>query len=148
MLTAVNTDSENSGDLTASISGDGDRLVLTDSSGGGGTLSVAELNGSKAARDLGILGNEQGAGVLTGRGVLAGLNSVLLKNLNGGQGITVPGQVQLTDRSGVVAGAQQQHAEHDARGCVAGVVLQRQIELVLRELWIARVAIEPGEPRA
>ena len=103
VVTAINSDSENSSRVTASISGDGDKLVLTDNSGGGGTLAVSVLNGSKAAADLGLLGSEQGGGVLTGKRVLAGLNSVLLKDLNGGSGITTPGQVQLTDRSGATA---------------------------------------------
>lgn len=103
VLKAINTDSQNTGNLVASLSGDGSGIVLTDSSGGGGTLAVSELNGSRAATDLGILGNEQGSGVLTGKRTLAGLNSVLLKNLNGGSGITTPGQVQLTDRSGATA---------------------------------------------
>lgn len=103
VLTAINSNSQNSGNLTASISGDGDKLLLTDSSGGGGTLNVAALNGSKAAQDLGILGNEQAGGVLTGGRLLAGLNSVLLKNVRGGQGVATPGQIQLTDRSGATA---------------------------------------------
>ncbi|MGC3967105.1 MAG: flagellin hook IN motif-containing protein [Pirellulales bacterium] len=103
VINAINNDSENSSRVTASISGDGDRLVLTDSTGGGGTLSVAAINGSKAATDLGILGTEQSGGVLTGGRLLSGLNSVLLKNLDGGSGIATPGQVQLTDRSGATA---------------------------------------------
>ena len=101
VLTAINSDSENSSKVTASIAGD--NLVLTDNTGGGGTLAVAALNDSKAAKDLGILGAEQAGGVLTGKRVLSGLNTVLLKNLNGGAGITTPGQVQLTDRSGASA---------------------------------------------
>ncbi len=101
VLTAINSDMQNAGTLVASISGD--NIVLTDSSGGGGTLAVTALNGSKAARDLGILGNEQAGGVLTGGRVLAGLDSVLLSNLRGGQGIATSGQVQITDRSGATA---------------------------------------------
>ncbi|MCE9606656.1 MAG: flagellar filament capping protein FliD [Planctomycetia bacterium] len=103
VLTAINGDSENSGKVTAAISADGDKLVLTDNTGGGGTLSVSERNGSKAARDLGILGTEQAGGVLTGTRTLAGLGSVLVKNLNGGQGVATPGSIQLTDRSGATA---------------------------------------------
>ncbi len=103
VLTAINGDSQNVGTLTATLAGDGDKIVLTDTTGGGGTLNVAALNGSQAARDLGIVGNEQAGGVLTGGRLLAGLNSVLLKNLRGGQGVATPGQVQLTDRSGATA---------------------------------------------
>jgi flagellar hook-associated protein 2 len=103
VVDAINNDSENSGDLVASIDPSGNGLRLTDSSVGGGTLSVSALNGSHAAKDLGILGNEQGGGVLVGQRVLAGFNSVLLRNLNGGSGITTLGTAQLTDRSGATA---------------------------------------------
>lgn len=103
VLTAINTDSQNTGTLVASLSAGGNSLVLTDTSGGGGTLTVSALNGSKSAQDLGILGTEQAGGVLTGKRTLAGLNSVLLGSLRGGQGITTPGQIQLTDRTGATA---------------------------------------------
>jgi len=103
VVAAINGDSQNGGTLVASISADGDRLQLTDTSGGGGTLTVAELNGGSAARDLGLLGTEQGGGVLAGKRILAGLNSTLLSNLRGGGGIAVPGEIQLTDRSGATA---------------------------------------------
>jgi flagellar hook-associated protein 2 len=102
-LAAINSDSENGGQVTAAIAVGGDRLVLTDQTGGGGTLAIAGLNGSRAATDLGIAGNEQGGGVLTGGRLLAGLGSVLLKSLKGGTGLGTLGQVQLTDRSGATA---------------------------------------------
>jgi flagellar hook-associated protein 2 len=102
-LDAINNDSQNGGKVVASIDAGGDKLVLTDTTGGGGTLTVIELNNSHAARDLGVLGTEQAGGVLTGKRVLAGLNSVLLDNLRGGQGIATPGQVSITDRSGASA---------------------------------------------
>jgi len=101
VLTAINGNSQNGGKLTASISGT--HLVLTDNTGGAGTLSVTALNGSSAAKDLGILGTEQGGGVLTGTQIISGLDTVLLKDINGGSGITTPGQIQLTDRSGATA---------------------------------------------
>lgn len=97
----INNDSSNGGKLTASISGT--HLVLTDTSGGAGTLTVSALNGSNAAKDLGILGTEQGGGVLTGKRIISGLDTVLLQDINGGAGITTPGSVQLTDRSGATA---------------------------------------------
>ncbi|HWB07715.1 MAG TPA: flagellar filament capping protein FliD [Pirellulales bacterium] len=101
VLNAINNDSQNAGKVTASISGT--HLVLTDNTGGSGTLSVSALNGSTAAKDLGILGTEQGGGVLTGSQIISGLDTVLLKDLNGGSGITTPGKIQLTDRSGATA---------------------------------------------
>jgi flagellar hook-associated protein 2 len=103
VVAAINSDSQNGGKVVASIDAGGDKLVLTDATGGGGTLSVANLNGSRAAQDLGLLGSEQGGGVLTGKRVVAALNSVLLQNVRGGQGIATPGQIQLTDRSGATA---------------------------------------------
>jgi len=100
-IDAINNATGNSGKVVASISGT--HLVLTDTTGGGGTLSVSALNGSKAAADLGILGSEQGGGVLTGKRIISGLDTVLLQDVNGGAGIATPGQVQLTDRSGATA---------------------------------------------
>src|SRR5581483_4536732 len=101
VVDSINNNSQNGGNLTASISGT--HLVLTDNTGGSGTLSVSALNGSTAAKDLGIQGTEQGGGVLTGSQIVSGLDTVLLKDLNGGSGITTPGQIQLTDRSGATA---------------------------------------------
>lgn len=100
-LDAINNNSQNGGKLTASISGN--HLVLTDNTSGTGTLTVSALNGSAAAKDLGILGSEQGGGVLTGKRVISGLDTVLLGDLNGGSGIATPGKIQLTDRSGATA---------------------------------------------
>ena len=100
-LDAINNATGNGGKLVATISGT--HLVLTDTTGGAGTLSVSALNGSKAAADLGILGAEQGGGVLTGQRIISGLDTVLLQDVNGGSGIATPGQVQLTDRSGATA---------------------------------------------
>lgn len=100
-LDLINNNASNGGKLTASISGT--HLVLTDNTGGAGTLSVASLNGSNAALDLGIQGSEQGGGVLTGARIISGLDTVLLKDVNGGSGITTQGQVSLTDRSGATA---------------------------------------------
>jgi flagellar hook-associated protein 2 len=40
---------------------------------------------------------------ISGASLLGGINSVLLRNLNGGQGITQTGQIQLQDRTGLTA---------------------------------------------
>lgn len=101
VLNDINNNAQNGGKLTASLSGT--HLVLTDNTGGAGTLSVNAINGSTAAANLGILGTEQGGGVLTGSQIISGLDTVLLKDLNGGSGIATPGKVQLTDRSGATA---------------------------------------------
>ncbi len=98
VLDAINNHPDNNGKLTASLSSDG-RIVLTDSSGGTGTLSVENINGSSVVRQLGLDVSASG-GVLEGRVLLAGMNSVLLRNLRGGRGITQLGQISLTDRAG------------------------------------------------
>lgn len=101
VLNAINNNSQNSGKLTASTAGN--HLVLTDHTTGSNTLAVSALNGSTAAKDLGILGSAQSGGVLTGGALMPALDSVLLKDLNGGSGITTPGSIALTDRSGATA---------------------------------------------
>jgi len=96
----INNATGNSGKLTASVSNGA--LKLTDNSGGAGTLSVADTNGSAVVQALGL--NTAASGnTITGTPLLAGINSVLLRNLNGGQGITQIGQIQLQDRTGLTA---------------------------------------------
>lgn len=97
LLTAINSHDDNGGKLTASLSSG--RLVLTDNTGGGGSLTVEDINGAAAVNSLG-LDNTASGNTLTGDRLLAGLGSRLLRNLRGGQGITTPGQVSLTDRAG------------------------------------------------
>lgn len=100
LISAVNDHADNGGKLTASLTSG--RLVLTDSSGGGGTLTVEDINGAAAVEALG-LDNAVSGSTLTGDRLLAGLGSRLLKNLRGGQGITTPGQITVTDRTGKTA---------------------------------------------
>ncbi len=87
--------------VTASISADGLGLVLTDNSGGTGPLVVTESN---LARDLGLSGTPAGGSgggstTVTSRSLLAGLNTVLLRSVNGGQGVFLS-DLQIGDRSG------------------------------------------------
>lgn len=100
LISAINDDSANGGKLTASLSNGS--LVLTDSAGGGGSLSVSNLNSAAAVEALG-LDNSAVGNVLTGDRLLAGIGSRLIRNLNGGQGITTPGSITVTDRSGLTA---------------------------------------------
>jgi flagellar hook-associated protein 2 len=76
--------------------------VLTDNAGGGGTLTVTNINSAAAVEALG-LDNAAVGNTLTGDRLLAGLGSKLVRNLNGGQGITTPGSITVTDRSGLTA---------------------------------------------
>ncbi len=93
------------GNVTAAINADSTGLQLVDSTTGDTTFAVTALNGSNAAVDLGILASDDDAnGTIDGQRVIASLNSKLLKNLNGGSGVslgstdnTLTGQTLLTD---------------------------------------------------
>lgn len=100
LISAINDNASNGGKLTAELSNG--RLVLTDNAGGGGTLTVADINGAAAVEALG-LDNTAVGNTLTGDRLLAGLGSRLIRNLNGGQGITTPGSITVTDRTGLTA---------------------------------------------
>lgn len=83
--------------LKAELVPGGNGIKLTDLTGGG-TFSVADAAGSKAATDLGIV-TASSAGSITGTPVIAGMNTVLLSSLNGGTGITLT-TIDITDRAG------------------------------------------------
>jgi flagellar hook-associated protein 2 len=86
------------GKVTAALNADGKGIKLTDGTGGGGSLSVADGTGSKAATDLG-LAKSAAAGALVGGRVQSGADTVLLRSLNGGAGLGT-GTVTIKDRSG------------------------------------------------
>ena len=62
------------------------KLVLTDTSGGSGTLSVQDLNGGSSAQDLGIAGSVNG-NTLIGSNVNYLSTTTALSSLNDGNGI-------------------------------------------------------------
>lgn len=73
------------------------RIVLTNNLGR--DLEVVERNGtSSTARNLGLEGTA--TGTMTGDPVLAGLNTTLVGNLNGGDGLAGDGLVSFTARDG------------------------------------------------
>jgi flagellar hook-associated protein 2 len=84
--------------LNASINAAGNGITLTDTSGGGGALTVTPKNGSEAAADLGLTAAATGSTV-QGTPLLAGLDSVLISSLKGGSGIPL-GTISITDRAG------------------------------------------------
>ncbi len=90
------------GKISAQISSDGQRLKLTDLTTGVATFSIADLNSSHAAEDLGLNAAASG-GVITGSPLLGGLTSSLLKDLNGGAGLGTLGQLNISDRNGISA---------------------------------------------
>lgn len=102
VMDLINNDENNAGRVSASLV-DG-RLELADLSGGGGSspLIVEDINGASVVRQLGLDAAAVGT-TLTGKRLFGGLNSVLLRNLNGGEGITQTGQIDLTDRTGATA---------------------------------------------
>jgi flagellar hook-associated protein 2 len=86
------------GNVTATVGADGASIQLTDNTGGGPGFAVTAINGSNAAVDLGLVGSDaDGDGTITGGRVLASINSKLLKNLNGGEGVAgLAGSSQVT----------------------------------------------------
>ena len=54
VISAINT-ADGGGGVTASFATTGNGIVLTDTAGGGGTMSIAPANFSDAAKDLGLL---------------------------------------------------------------------------------------------
>ncbi|MEC9374430.1 MAG: flagellar filament capping protein FliD, partial [Planctomycetota bacterium] len=90
------------GAVTAAINGQGTGLTLTDTTGGGSNLIVrATSSGRTTAADLGILTDAAGvaSSTLNGERLLAGVNSTLASNLNGGAGVSA-GNFDVTRRDG------------------------------------------------
>ncbi len=95
--------------VRAEISDDGNGIVLTAQGFGNEVTVTAAVDSegevvSTAARDLGLLGAtfSSSAGAFRSRPLIAGLNTVLLQTLNGGQGVTA-GEISITDRNGTSA---------------------------------------------
>jgi flagellar hook-associated protein 2 len=95
VIDAINT--AGGSKLKADIVPGANGIQLTDLSGGGGTFQVTALNGSQAANDLGIETTGSG-GVIAGSPILAGLGTVLISSLNGGQGFTL-GTISVRSRA-------------------------------------------------
>jgi len=108
VLRAINYAAGNDGKVQAALSDDGARTMLNDTTAGTGQTQVQALNESKAAYDLGIL--DARTGQMTSQRVVAGLNTVLLKSLNGGAGVGL-GTVEITAGDGTVTAIDLQGAE-------------------------------------
>jgi flagellar hook-associated protein 2 len=105
VINAINYAPANNSLVQASISPDGNTITLR-ALGLGNTLTVAagqddSGNVSTAAQDLGLLG-AGGVAVYESPYLIAGLNTVLLRSLNGGTGVQV-GTVRFTDGLGQTA---------------------------------------------
>jgi flagellar hook-associated protein 2 len=95
--------SQSDGKLQVSIAPSGTSLVIDDTTAAAnpsGTLSISNQTGSTAASDLGLVVNNASAGTVTGTQILGGLNTVLLSDLNGGQGLGPLGYIKLADGNG------------------------------------------------
>lgn len=101
IIDLINNDEASTGKVSAALV-DG-RLELDDLTvGGSGTFAVEDINNAAVVRQLGL--DTAAAGTkISGRTILAGLNSVLLTNLRSGQNIDQTGQLTLTDRTGITA---------------------------------------------
>ncbi len=109
VLRAINYASGNEdGLLQASVADDGFRLVLSDMSAGSGATTVTAQNDSKAAYDLGLL--DAATGQLASRRILAGLDTTLLKSLNGGKGVGA-GAIRITAGNGTTTALDLSGAE-------------------------------------
>lgn len=86
----------NNGDLEIAISADGKGIVVIDNTSGGQT-TIEALNDSKALEGLGLTGTFVD-GRLDSDRLISGINTVLLRNLNGGAGVALDvGEFQLRD---------------------------------------------------
>jgi flagellar hook-associated protein 2 len=96
VVNAINT--AGNGKVTASLGTNAKGITLTDTSGGSGSFTVADINGSQAAQGLGI--QQTGTnGTINGSPLIASLDSVLVSSLNGGSGLQL-GTIAVTDRAG------------------------------------------------
>lgn len=107
----INNTTGNGGKVVASIDATTNRLVLTDTTGGGNNLIVREVSTDPTrttARDLGLVTDAAGvaSNSINGRRLVAGINDSLASNLNGGArtgglgGLTGGGTFQITRRDG------------------------------------------------
>lgn len=88
------------GAIVASLGDDGVSLKLTDTTGSGGiTVGEGLLGETKTITDLGFTVGTGTGSETAGRRVIAGLNSVLARSLNGGNGFNGGTQITITDRN-------------------------------------------------
>ena len=91
----------NGGHLVASIASDNVSIRLTDIVGGGASFAVtASPTNAYAARDLGLEGIAPVSDVIDGNRLIAGLNSVLVRSLNGGSALSGNTTLTITDKVG------------------------------------------------
>lgn len=105
VLRAIQHAEGNNGYVTASVSADGKGITLTDNTTGLNDTLISAVNGSLAAYDLGLVetrGSTERAfsgNTFSGGDLVGGLNTVMLKSLNGGTGVRT-GVVEFTRAGG------------------------------------------------
>lgn len=96
--------------FTAAIAADGNRLELVDLTSGAGTFAVTSVGTGTAAEDLGLTATASGD-TITGNRLVSGLQDTLVSSLRGGQGLGTLGQVDITNRNGVLSAVDLSAAE-------------------------------------
>ena len=94
-------DADNGGHIVARLAADGVSLEIEDTMGGGppANFRVESTAGNpSAARDLGLEGVASAGGFIDGNRLIAGINSVLVRSLNGGAGVSGNTTLTITDR--------------------------------------------------
>ncbi len=129
LLAAVNDNAGNEG-ITLSIASDGNGFTVSDTSAVSGTTTISEEGSGVAGRDLGIVGSFTTESQAGSR-VLAGMNTALLRELNGGSGVSA-GSISVTDRAGTTTEIDLSAAE----------TVQDVIELINTAAESAGVAVE------
>jgi len=95
---------ETGGDLTLTTRDDGLGLRLIDNTGGGAGFTVAAVGDATAGVDLGLIGNDgDGNAQIDGARAIAGINTRLVSNLNGGRGLVAFGGESFTPLEGGTA---------------------------------------------
>ncbi len=113
-IAAINT--ATGGAVTAALNAGGNAIELTDTAGGAGNLAVTAAPGSNAALDLGLIVSSELAGdpsagagrnFLSGARLVADLNGLLARSLNGGTSLVYPDGTSPapTDIQGVSGGS-------------------------------------------
>ncbi|MEX0641354.1 MAG: flagellar filament capping protein FliD [Pirellulales bacterium] len=90
------------GRVSAAISADGNRIDLTDLTTGVATFAVANVGTGTAASDLG-LSQVADDDAISGRRLVSGLRDTLVSSLKGGQGLDTLGEIDITNRDGVLS---------------------------------------------
>jgi flagellar hook-associated protein 3 FlgL len=126
VINAINTADGGAG-VTASFANTGNGIVLSDSTGGPGTLAVSSINFSTAAKDLGLDGAASGA-TLTGKDTNGIEVSGLFGNLQ-----KLRTALEANDPAGITAAAEGLKADYDRIVRVRGETGAKVQELDARD---------------